>query len=262
MLNDSFKKMNSNQRVIIKIALIGVLSALCYVAVMFSIPIPSPLGKPMLHFGNLIVIISALLFGGPIGGISGAIGMGLYDIFAGYDVWSIMRTIILKLLMGLIVGFIYNKLIKKENNRANFLLLVLGSILLFIGISLMIVAIKNGGLLKIDNIGEKSIDWPSYVFSIINGVFLVLVGILSSKMPNKLKIASLATSIAIVVNIFGEFIYKVLKQATLGGSNLSYSVGIGFLSIPATLINGAITLAIILLIFLPIENAIKKIFSK
>ena len=53
MLNDSFKKMNSNQRVIIKIALIGVLSALCYVAVMFSIPIPSPLGKPMLHFGNL-----------------------------------------------------------------------------------------------------------------------------------------------------------------------------------------------------------------
>ena len=126
----------------------------------------------------------------------------------------------------------------------------------------MIVAIKNGGLLKIDNIGEKSIDWPSYVFSIINGVFLVLVGILSSKMPNKLKIASLATSIAIVVNIFGEFIYKVLKQATLGGSNLSYSVGIGFLSIPATLINGAITLAIILLIFLPIENAIKKIFSK
>ena len=35
MLNDSFKKMNSNQRVIIKIALIGVLSALCYVAVMF-----------------------------------------------------------------------------------------------------------------------------------------------------------------------------------------------------------------------------------
>lgn len=53
--------MNSNQRVIIKIALIGILSALCYVAVMFSIPIPSPLGKPMIHFGNLIVIISALL---------------------------------------------------------------------------------------------------------------------------------------------------------------------------------------------------------
>ena len=61
MLSDSFKKMNSNQRVIIKIALIGILSALCYVAVMFSIPIPSPLGKPMIHFGNLIVIISALL---------------------------------------------------------------------------------------------------------------------------------------------------------------------------------------------------------
>ena len=254
MLSDSFKKMNSNQRVIIKIALIGILSALCYVAVMFSIPIPSPLGKPMIHFGNLIVIISALLFGGPIGGISGAIGMGLYDIFAGYDIWSITRTIVLKLLMGCIVGFI--------NNRANMILFILGSILLLVGIGLMIVAIKNGGLLKINDIGEKSIDWPSYVFSIINGVFLILVGILSRKMPNQLKVASLATSIAIVINIFGEFIYKVLKQATLGGSSFSYSVGIGFLSIPATLINGTITLAIILFIFLPIENAIKKIFSK
>lgn len=262
MLSDSFKKMNSNQRVIIKIALIGILSALCYVAVMFSIPIPSPLGKPMIHFGNLIVIISALLFGGPIGGISGAIGMGLYDIFAGYDIWSITRTIVLKLLMGCIVGFIYNRLIKKENNRANMILFILGSILLLVGIVLMIVAIKNGGLLKINDIGEKSIDWPSYVFSIINGVFLILVGILSRKMPNQLKVASLATSIAIVINIFGEFIYKVLKQATLGGSSFSYSVGIGFLSIPATLINGTITLAIILFIFLPIENAIKKIFSK
>ena len=120
MLSDSFKKMNSNQRVIIKIALIGILSALCYVAVMFSIPIPSPLGKPMIHFGNLIVIISALLFGGPIGGISGAIGMGLYDIFAGYDIWSITRTIVLKLLMGCIVGFTYNRLIKKENNNDDY----------------------------------------------------------------------------------------------------------------------------------------------
>lgn len=138
------------------------------------------------------------------------------------------------------------------------ILFILGSILLLVGIGLMIVAIKNGGLLKINDIGEKSIDWPSYVFSIINGVFLILVGILSRKMPNQLKVASLATSIAIVINIFGEFIYKVLKQATLGGSSFSYSVGIGFLSIPATLINGTITLAIILFIFLPIENAIKK----
>lgn len=96
------------------------------------------------------------------------------------------------------------------------ILFILGSILLLVGIGLMIVAIKNGGLLKINDIGEKSIDWPSYVFSIINGVFLILVGILSRKMPNQLKVASLATSIAIVINIFGEFIYKVLKQATLG----------------------------------------------
>lgn len=262
MLNERLKKMTYNQRIIIKIALIGVLSALCYIAVMFSIPIPSPMGKPMIHFGNLIVIIAALLFGGSIGGISGAIGMGLYDTIAGYDIWSITRTIILKLLMGLIVGIIYNKLIKKENSKNNYILILLGSLLLAGGITLMVIAIAKGGLLEINNIGEKTIEWPSYVFSIINGLFLLFVGIFANKMPSNLKVVSIATSIAIVVNILGEFIYKVLKQMTLGGSNFSYSVGIGLLSIPATLINGAITLAIVLLIFIPIESAVKKILTK
>ncbi|HAG44407.1 MAG TPA: hypothetical protein DCL31_15180, partial [Clostridium sp.] len=59
--------------------LIGLFSALCYVALLFKIPIPSPVGKPFLHMGNMFVILAALLFSGTIGGLSGSIGMGLFD---------------------------------------------------------------------------------------------------------------------------------------------------------------------------------------
>ena len=44
----------------------------------------------------------------------------------------------------------------------------------------------------------------------------------------------------------------------LGGSNFIHSVYLGFASIPSTLINGGITLFIILLIFIPIEQAVMK----
>lgn len=114
MHSSYFENMPKNKRLLLEITLIGVLSALSYIGVMIHIPIPSPLGKPFIHLGNLIVILASLIFGGLIGGISGSIGMGLYDILAGYDIWSIIRTIVLKLIMGFIVGYIYHRLIKKR----------------------------------------------------------------------------------------------------------------------------------------------------
>ncbi len=57
--------------------LIGLFAALCYVALFFKIPIPSPVGNPFLHMGNMFVILSALLFTGTIGGLSGSIEYGL-----------------------------------------------------------------------------------------------------------------------------------------------------------------------------------------
>lgn len=134
MHSNYFENMSKTKRLLLEITCIGVLSALSYVGVMINIPIPSPLGRPLIHLGNLIVIISALIFGGFIGGISGSIGMGLYDLIAGYDVWSIARTIILKFVMGVVVGLIYHRLIKKEKRPLMAYQLIIGSIFLFVGI--------------------------------------------------------------------------------------------------------------------------------
>ena len=253
-----------NKKILINMCLIGVFSALCYVGALINIPIPSPLGKPMIHLGNLIVVIAALLFGGPVGGISGSIGMGLYDIINGYDIWSITRTIILKLVMGLIVGFIYHNLIKKENKKPLYILYATGGFLTVVGATFLILALLSDGEFVISTVSKSipiTISWPVYVFSLIMGIFLLLVSFLSKKFSNKLQAASIATSIAICVNIFGEFIYKILKTMIVGGSDFISSLYLAIASIPSTLINGGITLCIALLIFIPIETAITKKIS-
>ncbi|MDP4153814.1 MAG: ECF transporter S component, partial [Bacillota bacterium] len=56
------------------LVVIGLFAAICYVVLYFRVPIPSPVGKPFLHFGNMVVIIAALLFGGVQGGLAGAVG--------------------------------------------------------------------------------------------------------------------------------------------------------------------------------------------
>ena len=248
-----------NRKILINICLIGIFSALSFVGVLINIPIPSPLGKPMIHLGNLVVVVVSLLFGGVIGGASGSIGMGLYDILNGYDIWSISRTIILKLAIGLIVGFIYHKIIKNQMKKPLFILFITGAFLTLLGTTFLTLAITNNGTFTIEAINKTvTITWPVYVFSLIMGLFLLFVGLLANKFTLKLQAVAIATSVAICANICGEFIYKVLKQMILGGSNFIHSVYLGFASIPGTLINGGITLFIILLIFIPIEQAVMK----
>lgn len=252
-----------NRKILINMCLIGLFSALCYVGVLINIPIPSPLGKPMIHLGNLVVVIVSLLFGGVVGGVSGSIGMGLYDIINGYDIWSISRTVILKLAIGLIVGFVYHKLIKKESKTPLFVLFITGGFLTILGGTFLIIATINNGSFTVEAINKTiTITWPVYTFTLIMGLFLLFVGILSSKFPYKLQAAAIATSLAICVNICGEFIYKVLKQMVLGGTNFIHSVYLGFTSLPSTLINGGITLFVILIIFIPIETAILKKYKR
>lgn len=259
MHSSYFENMPKNKRLLLEITLIGVLSALSYIGVMIHIPIPSPLGKPFIHLGNLIVILASLIFGGWIGGISGSIGMGLYDILAGYDIWSIIRTIVLKLIMGFIVGYIYHRLIKKEKRPLVSYQIIIGIVFLVMGVIFLAIAIKYQGVWQSVELNKQAIIyWPIYSFSILIGIALIIGGVISKKLPYILQCSLLATSTAIVVNLLGEFIYKLLKQLIIGGTQFYGSVVVALLSVPATLLNGVITLVLVMLIFLPIQLAIDK----
>lgn len=93
-------------------------AALCYVGTTFiKIDIPVGTEKTMFHFGNTFCVLAALLVGGPWGGLAGAVGMTISDLTTSY-VTSAPKTFILKLCIGLIVGFVAHKLFKLSKDHS------------------------------------------------------------------------------------------------------------------------------------------------
>ncbi len=95
-----------------KLAQAGLLAALCYIGFAFlKIDIPVGPEKTAFHFGNVFCVLAALLLGGFWGGLSGAIGMTIGDLTTAY-VTSAPKTFLLKLCIGLIVGFVAHTIFK------------------------------------------------------------------------------------------------------------------------------------------------------
>lgn len=95
-----------------KIVLIGLFAALSYVVFTFcQIKITLPGGDATsIHLGNAVCVLGALLLGGFAGGLGGAIGMTIGDLFDPVYVVYAPKTFILKLCIGLITGFVAHKL--------------------------------------------------------------------------------------------------------------------------------------------------------
>lgn len=101
----------------------ALLAALCYIGFQYlKIPIPVGTEKTALHIGNTFCVLAALLLGGLWGGLAGSIGMTIADLTSDY-VTSAPKTLILKLCIGLIVGFVAHKIfhISKEHNKKKIL---------------------------------------------------------------------------------------------------------------------------------------------
>ena len=107
--NQKSAQVAKNQKtldVVKKVAMTGLMAALCYVGYAVFPAITASGTK--IHLGNAFVVLGALLLGGGYGGIAGAVGLTLADIIGGY-VTSAPRTFITKLVIGLIVGLVAHK---------------------------------------------------------------------------------------------------------------------------------------------------------
>lgn len=95
-----------------KVALTGLMAALSYVVFTFlQIKITLPGGDATsIHLGNAVCVLGALLLGGLYGGIGGALGMTIGDLFDPVYIAYAPKTFILKLCIGLITGFVAHKL--------------------------------------------------------------------------------------------------------------------------------------------------------
>ena len=94
-----------------KIATIGIMAALSFVAYEFF-RIPNVLGTgSSFHLGNTFTALTALMLDGVSGGLAGAIGLALADILAG-DPGYAVTTFVLKFIIGITCGAVAHKVFK------------------------------------------------------------------------------------------------------------------------------------------------------
>ena len=100
-----------------KIATIGIMAALSFVAYEFF-RIPNVLGTgSSFHLGNTFTALTALMLDGVSGGLAGAIGLALADIMAGDPGYAI-TTFILKFIIGIVCGVFAQKVFKLQDLSA------------------------------------------------------------------------------------------------------------------------------------------------
>nr|WP_296084898.1 ECF transporter S component [uncultured Blautia sp.] len=113
--------MNSNLK---KLILAALFAALSCVATM-SIRIPTPGTGGYIHPGDAIVILSGVILGPVWGFLAGGIGSALSDLIGGYFVY-VPITFVIKGLVALVAGLLYQKVGKNQKSR--YVAVVLGGV--------------------------------------------------------------------------------------------------------------------------------------
>lgn len=96
---------------VLKLAVTGLFAALSYVVFTFlKIDIVIGADKTSIHLGNAVCVLGALLMGGVYGGLGGAIGMTIGDLFDPVYVVYAPKTFLLKFCIGFITGLIAHRI--------------------------------------------------------------------------------------------------------------------------------------------------------
>ena len=110
--------MSSTKKTIktLDIVLVGLFAAITLLGIqIFRIPLPAAIGSPFIHFGNAFVVLGILFLGGKKGAISGALGLGLFDVLNGYGLYA-LSTILSTLIVALVVSSVF-KLFKRNDKN-------------------------------------------------------------------------------------------------------------------------------------------------
>lgn len=103
----------------------SMLIALVFVATMLlNIKLPISANGGLVHLGTAMLFIVSILFGPKKGAVAGAVGMGLFDLVAGWTLWAPI-TFLTRGLQGYIVGKIAHS---KGHNGESFFYNLLGTI--------------------------------------------------------------------------------------------------------------------------------------
>ncbi|CEO09158.1 ECF transporter S component [Paraclostridium sordellii] len=94
----------------------SLLIALVFIATRFiNIRLPITSNGGLVHLGNTMLFISAIVFGKKKGAFAGAFGMGLFDLLSEWVIWAPF-TFVIRGIMGYIIGTIAWSNRKKGND--------------------------------------------------------------------------------------------------------------------------------------------------
>lgn len=199
MVNEQKKTLEAEvvDKKVKQLALAALFAALSYIGFQFfrfDIPVGSE--KTAFHLGNTFVALGALFLGGPLGGLSGAVGLTIADLTSGYAT-SAPKTFFLKLMIGLIVGLVAKR-VKLNDIKDKSKLLLLTVVSTAAGLLFNIVFDPLVGYL-----------YKKYIFSLPEDISKALA-----------KMAAVTTSVNAVASvIFATVLYLALRPV-LKKSNL------------------------------------------
>lgn len=111
------------------LVLIPLLSALVFIMSHISFPVGE---VSRIHFGNIMCLLSGLLFGPLVGGLSAGLGSMLYDFTDPRFLPEFWITFIMKFAMGFAAGYINKYLLKKWKPKLRLVAAALGGALLYV----------------------------------------------------------------------------------------------------------------------------------
>lgn len=128
-LNNVSKKYNTRD-----IVETGLLISLVFIATRFiNIRLPIASSGGLVHLGNTMLFISAIVFGKKKGAIAGAFGMALFDLLSEWAIWAPF-TFVVRGVMGYIIGSIAWKDNKKGDSvLTNIIAIIISGVWMIFG---------------------------------------------------------------------------------------------------------------------------------
>ncbi|WP_346912997.1 ECF transporter S component [Clostridium sp.] len=160
---------------IVKIVQIGLMAALTYIATAF---IAIPVGdNAVLHIGDAVLFLCAILLGKKRGAVAAAIGMTFFDLFSPYYIWAPF-TFVIKGVMAYIAGAIaYRGGFEGEKFWNNLFAFIVAGIVMIFGYFLA-GGCLNHFLYGIPTIGQGFVvalkDIPANILQVVGGIVIGL----------------------------------------------------------------------------------------
>lgn len=164
-----------------EMVVVGIMAAMVFVTSFFlKIEIPTPAGPTMLKVGNIMCLLSGILFGGLYGGLAAGIGSMFFDLMNPAFVSGAPITLVFFFIMGFICGKIsHARNYQGQNMRLNVLAAACGAGSYFVlHISKSILELMFAGSAFIPAVLACS---TKMITSGLNGIIAIICSVMIAK---------------------------------------------------------------------------------